>query len=175
MNDDSIAVTLDPGEDDEDNNFVEEQLGTISGSVTLDTDNDDDGDTAQEGVDVVLLDENGVPVDTVMTDMDGNFVFEGVEPGDYTVVTEDPTDSQSVSDEDTTPEDANDGDPTVDNTIEVTLDPGEDDENNDFVDELLGNIRGNVSEDTNNDDVGCLLYTSPSPRDKRQSRMPSSA
>ena len=24
-------------------------------------------------------------------------------------------------------------------------------------------------------DVGCLLYTSPSPRDKRQSRMPSSA
>ena len=25
------------------------------------------------------------------------------------------------------------------------------------------------------DDVSCLLYTSPSPRDKRQSRMPSSA
>ena len=24
-------------------------------------------------------------------------------------------------------------------------------------------------------DMGCLLYTSPSPRDKRQSRMPSSA
>ena len=29
---------------------------------------------------------------------------------------------------------------------------------------------------TNQDDgEGCLLYTSPSPRDKRQSRMPSSA
>ena len=26
-----------------------------------------------------------------------------------------------------------------------------------------------------NDNVACLLYTSPSPRDKRQSRMPSSA
>ena len=25
------------------------------------------------------------------------------------------------------------------------------------------------------EDTGCLLYTSPSPRDKRQSRMPSSA
>ena len=24
-------------------------------------------------------------------------------------------------------------------------------------------------------DIGCLLYTSPSPRDKRESRMPSSA
>ena len=28
---------------------------------------------------------------------------------------------------------------------------------------------------TSNPDVDCLLYTSPSPRDKRQSRMPSSA
>ena len=29
--------------------------------------------------------------------------------------------------------------------------------------------------DNANNDVTCLLYTSPSPRDKRQSRMPSSA
>ena len=29
--------------------------------------------------------------------------------------------------------------------------------------------------DNKDDDMGCLLYTSPSPRDKRQSRMPSSA
>ena len=29
--------------------------------------------------------------------------------------------------------------------------------------------------DTNDVDTFCLLYTSPSPRDKRQSRMPSSA
>ena len=28
---------------------------------------------------------------------------------------------------------------------------------------------------TGNKDIVCLLYTSPSPRDKRQSRMPSSA
>ena len=28
---------------------------------------------------------------------------------------------------------------------------------------------------TVSEDYGCLLYTSPSPRDKRQSRMPSSA
>ena len=28
---------------------------------------------------------------------------------------------------------------------------------------------------TDDEDIPCLLYTSPSPRDKRQSRMPSSA
>ena len=34
--------------------------------------------------------------------------------------------------------------------------------------EITVNIEGEVY-------IGCLLYTSPSPRDKRQSRMPSSA
>ena len=36
----------------------------------------------------------------------------------------------------------------------------------------------NIADEVNNDsltDISCLLYTSPSPRDKRQSRMPSSA
>ena len=35
---------------------------------------------------------------------------------------------------------------------------------------LKAQIQGTVT-----DNNGCLLYTSPSPRDKRQSRMPSSA
>ena len=33
----------------------------------------------------------------------------------------------------------------------------------------------NVFEEKTDMHIGCLLYTSPSPRDKRQSRMPSSA
>ena len=33
----------------------------------------------------------------------------------------------------------------------------------------------NGEKKVSSDDTGCLLYTSPSPRDKRQSRMPSSA
>ena len=37
-------------------------------------------------------------------------------------------------------------------------------------------INNDANPDPNIDDMGsCLLYTSPSPRDKRQSRMPSSA
>ena len=34
---------------------------------------------------------------------------------------------------------------------------------------------GNEADDNCDQGEGCLLYTSPSPRDKRQSRMPSSA
>ena len=33
----------------------------------------------------------------------------------------------------------------------------------------------NATNDINLQSISCLLYTSPSPRDKRQSRMPSSA
>ena len=42
---------------------------------------------------------------------------------------------------------------------------------NELKDGRKGNDRIKICEDTD----GCLLYTSPSPRDKRQSRMPSSA
>ena len=37
------------------------------------------------------------------------------------------------------------------------------------------NSKKNNAKQKNDDDISCLLYTSPSPRDKRQSRMPSSA
>ena len=39
----------------------------------------------------------------------------------------------------------------------------------------LTDISGNPLTASDDSDSGCLLYTSPSPRDKRQSRMPSSA
>ena len=42
---------------------------------------------------------------------------------------------------------------------------------------ITGELKNNVSKLTEIDEhlKSCLLYTSPSPRDKRQSRMPSSA
>ena len=36
-------------------------------------------------------------------------------------------------------------------------------------------IKSRIDEEDLVEDLNCLLYTSPSPRDKRQSRMPSSA
>ena len=40
---------------------------------------------------------------------------------------------------------------------------------------FLGRVTGVAHEDESGKSYNCLLYTSPSPRDKRQSRMPSSA
>ena len=40
---------------------------------------------------------------------------------------------------------------------------------------LFGGIRVSEEEETQGLDIGCLLYTSPSPRDISGSRMPSSA
>ena len=49
-------------------------------------------------------------------------------------------------------------------------------ESNDILDKMGIKQQENNVDSVDNDDVdGCLLYTSPSPRDKRQSRMPSSA
>ena len=156
--DDQIAVVLEAGEDDTDNDFIEEQLGTISGVVTLDTDNDDIGDTPQSGVTVTLTEDtngNGVvdagePQTTVTTNPDGSYEFTGLEPGDYIRTKEDPSDSQSVSDEDESDDgDASDTDDTVDNTVLVTLTPGEDDTENNFVDEELASIGDFVFLDAN--------------------------
>ena len=44
-----------------------------------------------------------------------------------------------------------------------------------FLDHMLEQLSKHSSMDMNIKAKGCLLYTSPSPRDKRQSRMPSSA
>ena len=112
---------------------------------------------------------------TALTDEDGNYEFTGLEAGEYTV-TEQPEseideDFVDVFDGDESPEDIIDGvNDLNDDSIAVVLDAGEDDEDNNFVEEQLGTISGSVSVDN-----GCLLYTSPSPRDRQKSRMPSSA
>ena len=41
--------------------------------------------------------------------------------------------------------------------------------------EIIGYTKQDFIDNSLNEEMACLLYTSPSPRDKRQSRMPSSA
>ncbi len=170
--DDSIPVVLGPGEDDDSNDFIEEQLGSISGDVTEDTDNDDIGDAPLDGTTVSLVDKTtGATVATmatitVPTDLNGDGVLEpvgsyyfgGLPAGTYTIVQNDlalPAEFTDVMDGDETL----DGDPTdgvmnQDDSIPVILTPGEDDTANDFIEEQLGSISGDVTEDTDNDDIG---------------------
>ncbi|NEQ73046.1 MAG: hypothetical protein F6K23_08125, partial [Okeania sp. SIO2C9] len=139
------------------NDFVDEiPNGSISGTVTEDTDNNGTGDTPLADVEVVLRDDQGNNVATTTTGSDGTYSFNDVEPGDYEVVQTNLPGYQDVSDQDN----SNDGDPTdndttVDNIVGVTLEPGEDDTDNDFVDEIPnGSISGTVTEDTDNNGTG---------------------
>jgi hypothetical protein len=136
-------VTVTPGEDDTDNNFVEEQLGTISGYVSEDTNNDDIGDLFLSGVTITLNGPGGVQ--TTTTDATGYYEFTGLVVGDYTVSEQDETlidpDYVDVYDGDESNDgDANDGVLNQDDVIDVTLTPGEDDEDNNFVERFLPNL-----------------------------------
>jgi len=151
--DDMISVLLSPGEDDADNDFVEEQLGSILGTVLLDSDNNDIGDLPFANIVIILEDDLGVEVSRDTTNAGGNFEFLDVEPGDYKLVELDSLGFQDVSDDDVTP-DPDGADGVVDDMIAVTLDAGEVDADNEFVEEEFGGISGSVMSDTNNDNAG---------------------
>ena len=95
----SIAATVDTGENDANNDFVEERLGSLSGTVSEDLDNDsllDDADDAPIGnVTLELFTDpdgdgdpsDGVSVGTTTTDpATGDYIFTDLQPGDYVVV-----------------------------------------------------------------------------------------
>ena len=158
--DEQIAVTLESGESDSGNDFVEENRGSITGSVLEDTDGDGVGDTGIVTTVELYADTDGdgqpdgSPITSVTTNPDGSFSFDDVPPGDYVVVEVQPAGLDDVSDSDLTPEDGNDGNTPVDNLIPVTVEPGEDDADNVFVDENKGSISGNVLLDTTGDGAG---------------------
>ena len=152
-----IAVTA--GQDTAGNDFVDEQLGSLSGQVLQDTDNNNVGDAALADVVLTLKDENGNDIDsdpiqtgvqatTTSTDSEGNYSFPGLPPGNYQVVELDRSGFISVSDVDG----ANNN--TVGDETPIAVTAGADSSGNDFVDERTGGLRGTVLADTNNDDVG---------------------
>ena len=137
--DERVAVTIMPGEiEDQNNNFVEQRLGTISGWVAADTNDNDSGDLPLAGVQLDLLDSNGNTIGTTRTSDSGGYSFKGLIFGDYTVVQIQPAGYSSISDKDYQIDQAGDPDPqdddkTVDNKIGVNLKPGERDRGNSFV------------------------------------------
>ena len=106
-----------------------------------------------------MLDENNIEIDSTTTDGDGNYRFDDISAGNYTVQVPPPfvpptSGYNPVSDQDNSNDgDASDSDTTVDTRVAVTLTPGETDADNDFVFEIPGEIRGNVSADTNGDGI----------------------
>ena len=152
---DETPIVVVGGEDTPGNDFVDEQLGSIAGTVLEDIDNDDAGEDPIAGVTITLLDDTGATVATAVTDSNGAYLFEDVVPGDYIVSESQPSGFADVLDEDSTVpgDDAVNADP-LDDVIPVSIVSGELDDGNDFIEEQLGSLSGTVLEDTDNDGVG---------------------
>jgi hypothetical protein len=127
--DNKIDVTVTSNEDDSGNDFVDSNKGSIAGNVTS-----TDG-TPLGGVLITLTDSNGNDV-TTNTGANGGYSFGNLAPGNYTVTeTNPPGYPGDKSDQDATNDgDEKDSDETVDNKIEVSVEPGETDDGNNFVD-----------------------------------------
>jgi von Willebrand factor type A domain/SdrD B-like domain len=143
--DGEIAVDLSVGENSTGNNFVDERLGGISGTVLEDTNHDGTGNTPLGGVTITLWTADETVVAVTVTDSSGNYAFVDLPAGDFVVVQTNLAGYSDVSD--------TGGDP-LDNRIPVKLAVGENSIGNNFVDERLGSVAGKVEEDSNNDDVG---------------------
>ena len=122
-------------------------VGRICGTVRLDTDNDDVPEEPIPGVTVLLFDANAgpnaAPIDTTTTDAQGDYCFEGVLEGPYTVVEQTPDGLSSVSDVDG----------PNDDTISTSVGPANNffSDGNDFLDEPLRRVAGVVKEDIDED------------------------
>ena len=90
QNDEICAITLLGGDRGSDYDFGEIRLASISGSVHADANGDcvfdpAEGDHPLEGVRLVLLDTEGNVVERTTTNSNGDYRFEGLRPGEYTV------------------------------------------------------------------------------------------
>jgi len=133
LNDDTIAVTLAPGEDDANNNFVEELLASIGDFVFRDDNANGLQDIDEVGIEnvvVELLDTNQVVLNTTLTDLDGAYLFDDLAPGTYKVRFQAPegfvTSSKNIlgTPGDDTPNDS-DADETTGESDDIVLIGGE--------------------------------------------------
>ena len=144
-----IAVIVGSGMDSTGNDFVDEKMepgiGSISGNVSEDKNNDDVGDDNLVGVLVVLKNKNGTVVATTLTDSMGDYVFYDLPAGTYSV-----TETNLVD----VPLDVKDTDGGDANVISVILGGGENSTGNDYVDEKCRKVMGFVKEDVDENTTG---------------------
>ena len=142
--DSQVAVTVGIGETVVAQNFVDEIPASIAGNVSQDNDNDGDGEENLSGI-TIILDDGAGNILTTTTDVDGNYLFEDVTPGNYTITQANDTDFVDVTDVEGAPDDSQ---------VAVTVGIGETVVAQDFVDEIPASIAGNVSQDNDNDGDG---------------------
>ena len=155
---DEFCVTLEAGDEANQFNFGEIQAASISGSVHADANGDcvfnpDHGDQPLEGVLLVLFNSQGDEVARTLTDAEGNYSFDDLEPGTYSV-------------REFTPDGFLDGASTVGQVegitqgtfgegilSNITVGSGEQATNYDFCEHIPAEISGTVYHDRNNNGV----------------------
>ena len=156
-----ISGTVDVGENDSGNDFVEEDTkGAWSGNVGKDTDDDNLKDENINNVEIKLYtdpDGNGNPSDgalvgTTHTDANGDYRFADLTPGDYVAVETQPANMDDVS-ENEGGDDNDKPDNGITNAIAGTVSPAETDIHNDFVEEDMASIGDRVWNDMNHDGI----------------------
>jgi protocatechuate 3,4-dioxygenase beta subunit len=91
LGNDSFCVDLAPGDQGVNYNFGEIRLASISGSVKADADGDkttfkpENGDRVLADVEIVLLNAAGEEIARTTTDANGEYSFDGLRPGTYSV------------------------------------------------------------------------------------------
>ncbi len=128
---DVALIVLLPGQELNNQDFLEALNGVIQGTVLADVNNDGTGDVPLANITISLLDSSNNPVATTTTDSSGFYEFADLAPGDYIVLQTVPAGYQAVS-------------PA---SVAVTL-PAGGFETADFVDEQLGSISGTVYAET---------------------------
>ena len=156
VNDMFLNIDLQYGDVGVEYNFGELRLASISGMVHGDANGNctfepDEGDQPLEGVVLQLFNEDGELVAETTTDAEGNYLFDGLRPGTYSV-------------REVTPDGFIDGAETVgtvdgdivgqssdDRFFSVTLESGDQGVNYDFCEHIPAEIHGRVYHDINND------------------------
>ena len=135
---DETPIVITPGLHVTGRDFVEVELGAISGSVLADVDDDGDGEAPLAGVTLTLLDAAGDPLATTTTDALGGYRFDDLLPGIYQVAETQPSGYASVSDVDG-------GNPDlIGNVTALAVAPGQEVGGRDFIEIELGSISGYV-------------------------------
>jgi hypothetical protein len=129
------GTTVEVGERDNDSlDFGFATVGNLCGNVSEDTNNDDKGENPLSDVTLSLEDAQGNVVGSTQTDSEGNYCFNDIVAGEYTVVETQPEGFIDVTEVEGGA-DGDKGDNGRNNAISAYVEVGETDGGNDFVEE----------------------------------------